>query len=190
MYCSSPTPQAPAPPPSQKNLNESTPPQGDEPTTPEKRKSQRANVNIATLNVNGYAALAKNMTGIEKWKRITVINSQLQTNPHSSTSIAFVINKALIAMRELEKVELISGRTLAIKFKWHKENDITLVNVYMPNDRGEHSTFWELVDTRSGPEEPKTVLQSERLVETHIPGQESLHIQSNQPQPENNVEAG
>ncbi|KAF8262701.1 hypothetical protein EI94DRAFT_1773126 [Lactarius quietus] len=62
-------------------------------------------------------------------KRITVINSQLQTNPHSSTSIAFVINKALIAMRELEKVELISGRALAIKFKWHKENDITLVNI-------------------------------------------------------------
>lgn len=42
-------------------------------------------------------------------KRITVINLQLPTNPCSSAGVAFVINKALIMPRDLEKVELIKG---------------------------------------------------------------------------------
>lgn len=158
------------------------PPQGDEQTTCERQKSHRANVNIAILNVNGYAAPTNNMTGIEKWstiyqsmkenklailavqeshlndtlihsinecfgKRITIINSQHPTNPRSSARVAFVINKALITTKNLESVELIKGRAIAIKFKWHEENDITLINVYAPNNRAEHQDFWEKIDT-------------------------------------------
>ncbi|KAF8261539.1 Endonuclease/exonuclease/phosphatase [Lactarius quietus] len=121
------------------------------------------------------------MTGIEKWSAIyqsmkenkLVIMAVQETHLDDDLihSITFVINKALIATRELEKVELISGCAPAIKFKWHKENDITLVNVYMPNDRGEHHTFWELVDTRmraKGLRHPDMLLGDFNLTEDAI----------------------
>ncbi|KAF8256345.1 Endonuclease/exonuclease/phosphatase [Lactarius quietus] len=81
-------------------------------------------------------------------KRITVIYSQLPANPCLSARVAFVINKALIVARDMEKVELIEGRAMAIKFKWHENNDIILINVYPPNEKEDHHNFWEQVDSR------------------------------------------
>ncbi|KAF8259099.1 hypothetical protein EI94DRAFT_1523590, partial [Lactarius quietus] len=95
-------------------------------------------------------------------KRILVINSQLPTNPHLSAGVAFVINKALIVTRDMEKVELIEGRAMAIKFKWHEDNDIILINIYTLNDKVDHRDFWEQVDTRrraKGLRRPDMMLQ-------------------------------
>jgi hypothetical protein len=56
-------------------------------------------------------------------KRLEIINSQLPTNPWTSAGMAFIINKNLIAPKEMEKKELIEGHALAIKFGktfiWH-----------------------------------------------------------------------
>lgn len=130
------------------------------------------NINIATLNVNGYAAPSLNMTGIEKWsaiyqtmkkhklailalqethldndllhsinecfgKCLTIINSSLPGNPRSSASVAFAINRSLVAPKELITMELIEGRALAIKFKWHDNKEVLLINVYAPNNRSD-----------------------------------------------------
>jgi hypothetical protein len=40
-------------------------------------------------------------------KRLSIINSKLLGNPCTSTSVAFMINRALIAPKELEVMELI-----------------------------------------------------------------------------------
>ena len=148
-----------------------------------KHQNLKANNNIASLNINGYAAPASNMMGIEKWsmiyqtmkenkiailaiqethldedlvhsigqcfrKRLDIINLQLPTNPQSSASVAFVINKNLIATKEMEKKELIKGHALAIKFKCHNNNEVVLINVYAPNNRTCHMEFCEQLDTK------------------------------------------
>jgi exonuclease III len=81
-------------------------------------------------------------------KRLRVINSKLPGNPRILAGVAFVINRALVAPKDLVAVELIEGRVLAIKFKWHNDKEIHLLNVYAPNDRRAHPGFWEMIDTK------------------------------------------
>ena len=81
-------------------------------------------------------------------KRLTIINSKLPERPRTSAGVAFVINRALIAPRDLEITELIEGHALAIKFKWHNKDDVLLLNIYAPNNRNEHPAFWETIDTK------------------------------------------
>lgn len=148
-----------------------------------KNQTLKANINIASLNINGYASPARNMNGIEKWstiyqsmkenkiailalqethlddnmlhsiencfgKRLSVVNSKLPDNPRASAGVAFVINRALVAPKDLEYTELIEGRALAIKFKWHNDEEIALLNIYAPNDRKAHPDFWETMDRK------------------------------------------
>jgi len=41
--------------------------------------------------------------------------------------------------------ELIKGRALTIKLNWNNQGEIKLVNVYIPNQRSEHTFFWNSV---------------------------------------------
>ncbi|KAH8982304.1 Endonuclease/exonuclease/phosphatase [Lactarius deliciosus] len=148
-----------------------------------KNQVLKASINVASLNLNGYTAPAKNMTRIEKWssiyqtinknkiailatqethlnrellqninacfgKHLAVINSHSQTNPRSSAGIAFVINKSLINPKEISTYELIKGRAIALKLKWHENQEIILINVYAPNNKSEHQNFWEEIDSK------------------------------------------
>lgn len=189
--------QAATPPPSQRNHIERSvygaplgtyqypPPQGAAPNINLRPNNQtlKANINIATLNINGFTAPSQNMNGIEKWsaiyqtmkenkiavlamqethldndmsqsinecfgKRLTVINSKLPENPRSSAGVAFAINRALVAPKELTISELIKGRAMTIKFKWHDDEEILLLNIYAPNNRSDHPNFWEEVDMK------------------------------------------
>ena len=171
-----------------------------------KNQTLRANINVATLNINGFAAPTKNMSEIEKWsaiyqmmkehklailavqethldddmlhsinecfgKRLTVINSKSQEHPCLSAGVAFVINRALVAPKELEIMELIEGRALAIKFKWHNDDDILLINIYVPNNRGDHPIFWETIDSKcrsKGLRRPDLMLGDFNLTEDKI----------------------
>ncbi|KAH9180212.1 Endonuclease/exonuclease/phosphatase, partial [Lactarius sanguifluus] len=45
-------------------------------------------------------------------------------------------------------VELVEGRALAIKFKWHGNDEIVLINTYAPNNKNEHQAFWEKIDEK------------------------------------------
>lgn len=216
----SPRTQAPSSPPGQRNYSEARaygaplgthrypPLPGDTQPTPikTKNKSLKANINVATLNVNGYAAPSQSMTGIEKWStiyqtmkenriailalqethldgnllhsvnecfgsRITIVNSELPENPRSSAGVAFAINRTLVVPKELQTLELIEGRALAIKFKWHNDNDILIINVYAPNNRSEHPDFWERVDTQrraKGLRRPDMMLGDFNLTEEPI----------------------
>ena len=136
----------------------------------------------ASLNVNGFAAPASSMTGIEKWSaiyqsmkankiailalqethldtpqlhsihecfgsRLSVFNSGLTENPHTSAGVAFVLNRGLIDPKNIVTTELIKGRALALKCNWYNTEEILLLNVYAPNNRTEHPAFWETLDT-------------------------------------------
>ena len=158
---------------------------GDENSAHSIPKNQvlRASINIASLNVNGYAAPANNMNGIEKWstinytmsknkvailavqemhldaslliniddcfgKKLRVLNSELPGNPRASAGVAFVLNKTLIQPKEISTYELIKGRALALKMKWHESEEILIFNIYAPNDKSENKAFWEEVDEK------------------------------------------
>ena len=147
-----------------------------------KNQTLQANINIASLNINGFAAPTKNITSIKKWssvfqtmktnktailalqethldnehtqsinecfeKRITVINTQHPTNPRGSAGTAFVINRALIVPKNMTTIELIQGRAIAIRFNWHENKELLLINVYAPNGKQEQLKFWEDLDT-------------------------------------------
>jgi exonuclease III len=197
MPCINILPQAPNPPPGQREpraARNNGPPEGahQRPPTPRdtetmrqspKNQILRANINIATLNMNGFTAPANHMTGIEKWsavyhtinenkiailalqethldqsllhdintcfgKRITVINSQDPNSPRATAGVAFVINKSLIAPKEISTHELIKGRALALKVKWRENEEAVLINVYAPNNRNEHREFWNQMEAK------------------------------------------
>jgi exonuclease III len=142
-----------------------------------------ANINIATLNMNGFAAPANHMTGIEKWstvyrtinqhkivilalqethldenllhnieacfgKRLTILKSQDLTNLRASARVALIINKSLIAPKELVTHEIINRWALALKIKWHKNEEAVLINFYAPNIRSEHKDFWSQIKSK------------------------------------------
>jgi len=56
--------------------------------------------------------------------------------------VGFVINKQLIEPDEIELHELIPGRAAMLKIKWLKSCITTILNVYTPNNRNEHTNFW------------------------------------------------
>ena len=79
-------------------------------------------------------------------KRLLIINSQDPTNPRASAGVAFVINKTLITPKEISTAELIKGRALSLKIKWRENEETVLINVYAPNNRHEHPSFWKKID--------------------------------------------
>jgi exonuclease III len=79
-------------------------------------------------------------------KRLTMINSQDPNNPQATAGVAFVINKTLIEPKEITTHELVKGRALVLNIKWRENEETVLVNVYAPNNRNEHPTFWRMVD--------------------------------------------
>ena len=76
-------------------------------------------------------------------KRLVIHNSQLEDNPRSSGGVAFVLNKEQIKTDQVKTFELIKGKAIAIKLTWTNNEEVTLINVYAPNRRSDHESFWE-----------------------------------------------
>ena len=165
------------------SANQRTPTPGEPYTnrTHHKKQRMRANINIATLNMNGLSAPTNNMSYIEKWsminqtlnkfkiavlaiqethlddetlerirnsyrKKMNILTSSDLENPRTTAGVAFVINKSLIAPSKIKTFELLPGRALAIEIEWLETETTRLVNIYAPNNRATHRTFWNEVD--------------------------------------------
>ena len=61
--------------------------------------------------------------------------------------VGFIINKQLTELDELDLYELIPRRAAILKVRWLRSSTATILNVYAPNDRGEHANFWAKVIT-------------------------------------------
>ena len=75
-------------------------------------------------------------------KNLVILNSTHPDTPRATAGVSFVINKQLVEPEEIEMTELIPGRAAMLKMKWLKSCSATLLNVYAPNERGEHANFW------------------------------------------------
>ena len=137
----------------------------------------KANINIATLNVNGLTAPSSNMNSQQKWSTINstlnrhklaivalqethldqhtvdrlhqgfggkmdILFSADPHSPRSTAGVAFVINKKRIAPKQCVIHELIPGRAIFLKIKWHESETTSLVNIYTPTHRPSHPSFW------------------------------------------------
>ncbi|KAH8978487.1 hypothetical protein EDB92DRAFT_1937538 [Lactarius akahatsu] len=100
-----------------------------------------------------------------------ILMSPHPETPHASAGVAFIVNKTLIKPRKCTVSELVEGRALALKIEWLESETTTLINVYAPNNKSEHPTFWERVDTASqayGLGRPNFLLGDFNLVEDPI----------------------
>jgi exonuclease III len=80
-------------------------------------------------------------------KNLKIFNSAHPDNPRASAGVGFIINRQLIKPDEIEMHELIPRRAAMLKIKWLKTCITTILNVYAPNDRSEHASFWAKVLT-------------------------------------------
>ena len=105
-----------------------------------------------TLNTHKIAILAIQETHLDKAtaerlqasyeKKMHIIYSMDPDAPRATAGVAFVINKSLIAPRNIEIFELCEGRALTIKVEWLENETTTLINVYAPNNCTAHPAFW------------------------------------------------
>ena len=75
-------------------------------------------------------------------RRIHILNSPDPTCASSARGVAFVLNREMVDTKSATITELIPGRAVSLKMKWHAETDITVVNVYAPNNAKENEEFW------------------------------------------------
>jgi len=75
------------------------------------------------------------------------VNSALPCNPCTSAGVAFVINKALICLKEYSITELDPGRAIMLKIKWLESCETSIVNIYVPYNRDKQPNFWANVIT-------------------------------------------
>ncbi|KAH9069528.1 Endonuclease/exonuclease/phosphatase [Lactarius deliciosus] len=110
-----------------------------------------------TLNTYNIAILAVQETHMD-WellqniracfgRKMEILLSPHPETPRTSAGVAFIINKTLIKTRKCTVSELIEGRAITLKIEWLESETTTLINVYAPNNKTEHPTFWEQVDT-------------------------------------------
>ncbi len=144
---------------------------------------KKANIKIATLNINRASAPRRKLTHIDKWsninstmkdnriailaiqethldkeqldnisrcfgKNLDIFNSSDPENPCGMAGVAFVVNKSLMAPRNVRTHVLHHGHALMLKISWSDDEEISLVNIYAPNDRRLHPAFWEEIDEK------------------------------------------
>lgn len=78
-------------------------------------------------------------------RRLLVLNSSDPDRPGNSAGIAFVVNKELTNTANVKMTVLVPGRAAVLSMKWHNEKNITLLNIYAPNNAHEHPIFWTKV---------------------------------------------
>jgi len=106
----------------------------------------------STLNKHKLAILALQETHLDQQTvdrlrqgfggKMDIIYSADPNAPRSTAGVAFVINKKRIAPKQCVIHELIPGRALFLKIKWHESETTSLVNVYAPTHKHSHPPFW------------------------------------------------
>src|SRR6267142_1499028 len=90
----------------------------------------------STLNKFKIAILALQETHLDQpsvdtlrskfGKKMEIIFSSTPESPRESAGVAFIINKSLIAPREVSSQELIPGRALLLKLKWLESEETSM----------------------------------------------------------------
>jgi hypothetical protein len=71
-------------------------------------------------------------------KRMKIYSSANPENPTGKGGVAVVINKGLLDTRGSNATVIVPGRAMSVQVKWHKEEVLTVLVVYAPNESGEN----------------------------------------------------
>lgn len=85
--------------------------------------------------------------------------------------MAIVLNKEKINTDKIITEEIIPGRAMSITLKWNKNEILTIMNVYAPNDARENRDFWNELKGKTENMEynkPNIMLGDMNLVEDAI----------------------
>ena len=81
-------------------------------------------------------------------KRLEIHNSNNEHSPRTMAGVTFMINKDLINIHHIKTCMLILGHTLSLRIKWYENKETKLINIYTPNNRTNHQTFWSKLDAQ------------------------------------------
>jgi exonuclease III len=102
---------------------------------------------IGILGIQETHLLPEHETQIDALysQRLKIINSRDPHCPGNSVGVAFIINKEIFNPEDLTTTEIIPGRVLVIRTKWHNNTNLTIANIYAPNTHSQHEEFWNLI---------------------------------------------
>ncbi|EPS97268.1 hypothetical protein FOMPIDRAFT_1128754 [Fomitopsis schrenkii] len=93
------------------------------------------------------------------------------TNTTAAQGVAFVLNRELVDISEVTTQELVAGRALYIRTRWHGNAYLTAVNVYAPNAARDNAEFWPTVSREiehRNLDKPSVILGDFNVVEEAI----------------------
>ena len=74
-------------------------------------------------------------------KRMKIFHTIDQQRPNAK-GVAIVLNKELVKTDDAQTQEIIPGRALLLKLKWHNELTVKVLAIYAPNAPTENAAFW------------------------------------------------
>ena len=79
-------------------------------------------------------------------RRIRIHTSEA---PHSvnAQGVAIVLNRELVNIRDVTVTNIIPGRAIFMRIKWHAERELKILNVYAPNAPSENTRFWGEIES-------------------------------------------
>ena len=78
-------------------------------------------------------------------KRMKIHSSANPENPTGKGGVAVVLNKGLMDTKDSKATVIVPGRAMSVQVRWHREEKLTVLVVYAPNEAGENRQFWELL---------------------------------------------
>ncbi|KAI0264828.1 Endonuclease/exonuclease/phosphatase [Russula aff. rugulosa BPL654] len=80
-------------------------------------------------------------------KNFDIYSSSDPENPRGSAGVAYIINKAIIAPTSVRTNVLKQGQAIMLRIMSPPYiNEVTLINIYTPNNARDQPTFWEEID--------------------------------------------
>ena len=76
-------------------------------------------------------------------RRMKIHASANPDNPAGKEGVAIILNSQLLCTQGLEATKIVPGRTISVQSKWHREEKLTKLVVYVPNEAKENKGFWE-----------------------------------------------
>ncbi|KIJ12237.1 hypothetical protein PAXINDRAFT_54656, partial [Paxillus involutus ATCC 200175] len=99
-------------------------------------------IGILALQETHLSKLEEDLINQVFQDRLHMISS-LDPSAPNAKGVAIVINKQLTNWKGIQTFELIPGRAILTKLPWHKDEYLTILNIYTPNESSTNAEFWD-----------------------------------------------
>jgi exonuclease III len=71
------------------------------------------------------------------------IFSSIDPNQPNAQGVAIALNGRITNMRNVKVTDMIPGRAILMELPWHKNEILTILNIYAPNESNKNKDFWK-----------------------------------------------